>query len=75
MNADLYNRYDYYKDQLLKGNALDLRDNKVYKLKDAKYTVYDPSSVLIDSLTNACAVAKSLLSIKEILYDGKKLKH
>lgn len=73
MNADLYNNFDYYRDQLLKNNALDLRDNKIYKLKDAKYRVYDPSSVLIDSLTNATAVAKSLLSIKEILYDGKKL--
>ena len=73
INADLYNNYDYYKNCLLKGKAIDLRNNKVYKLKDANYTVYDPSSVLIDSLTNASAVAKSLLSIKEVLYNGIKL--
>ena len=73
INADLFNQFEYFKDSLTKGMALDLRDNKLYKLSEAKYKVYDPSSVLIDSLVNASAVAKSLLSIKDILYDGKKL--
>lgn len=73
INADLFNQFEYFKDSLIKGMALDLRDNKLYKLSEAKYKVYDPSSVLIDSLVNASAVAKSLLSIKDILYDGKKL--
>lgn len=73
INAELLNKFDFYKKELTKGKALDLRDNKLYKLNESKYTVYDPSSVLIDSLTNATAVAKSLLSIKDILYDGKKL--
>jgi chaperonin GroEL len=73
INADLFNQFEYFKDSLTKGMALDLRDNKLYKLSEAKYKVFDPSSVLIDSLVNASAVAKSLLSIKDILYDGKKL--
>lgn len=73
INADLFNQFEFYKNQLTKNYALDLRDNKLYKIKDAKYTVYDPSSVLIDALVNASTVSKSLLSIKDILYDGKKL--
>ena len=72
-NAEKFNNFEYYKSQLTKGKALDLRDNKLYKLSDSKYRVYDPSSVLIDALVNASAVAKSLLSIKDILFDGKKL--
>lgn len=72
-NAELSSKFGYYKTQLTKGKALDLRDDKLYKLSESKYTVYDPSSVLIDALTNASAVAKSLLSIKDILFDGKKL--
>jgi chaperonin GroEL len=72
-NADLSSQFGYYKNQLTKGKALDLRDNKLYTLSKSKYTVYDPSSVLIDSIINATAVAKSLLSIKDILFDGKKL--
>ena len=73
VNAELFDQFDYYKTQLIKGKALDLRDNKLYKLSEAKYRVYDPSSVLTDSLINATAVAKSLLSIKDIIFDGKKL--
>lgn len=73
INADLFNQFEFYKTQLTKNYALDLRDNKLYKIKDAKYTVYDPSSVLIDALTNASTVSKSLLSIKDIIFDGKKL--
>jgi len=72
-NADLSSQFGFYKNQLTKGKALDLRDNKLYNLATTKYTVYDPSSVLIDSLINATAVAKSLLSIKDVLFDGKKL--
>ena len=72
-NAELSSKFGYYKNQLTKGKALDLRDNKLYKISDSKYTVYDPSSVLTDSLINATAVAKSLLSIKDIIFDGKKL--
>jgi len=34
-----------------------------------KYNVYDPTGVLIDSLTNAVAVAKSILSIERIVYN------
>lgn len=73
VNADLFNQFEYYKKEITKGKALDLRNNRLYKIKDSNYTVYDPSSVLIDSLVNASTVAKSLLSIKDVLYDGKKL--
>lgn len=73
INADLFNQFEHFKSALTKGMALDLRDNTLYKLSESKYKVYDPSSVLIDSLVNASAVAKSLLSIKDILYDGRKL--
>jgi len=73
VNADLFDNYETYKEKLTDGFALDLRDNKLYKLSNAKYRVYDPSSVLIDSLINASTVAKSLLSIKDIIFDGKKL--
>jgi chaperonin GroEL len=35
-----------------------------------KYEIYDPTGVLIDSLTNAVAVAKSILSIECSIYNG-----
>jgi chaperonin GroEL len=34
------------------------------------YEIYDPTGVLIDSLTNAIAVAKSILSIECSIYNG-----
>lgn len=72
INAELSNEFTNYKYQLTKGKALDLRDGKLYAIKKMDYTVYDPSSVLIDSIINASTVAKSLLSLKNIIYDGKK---
>ena len=34
-----------------------------------EYEIYDPARVLVDSFSNACAVAKSILSIKRSLYN------
>lgn len=70
INADLINEYDKYKNSLLKNKAIDLRDGKIYDLRDNEYTVYDPTSVLIDSLSNAIAVSKSLLSVKNLIYEN-----
>lgn len=71
INADLINNYDSYKNSLLKNKAVDLRDGKIYNLNKNNYTVYDPASVLIDSISNAVAVSKSLLSVKNLIYEGK----
>jgi chaperonin GroEL len=73
VNADMITGYDFYKSELLNNKALDLRDGKLYDLSEKSYRVFDPSSVLIDSLVNATSVAKSLLSMKNIIYDGQKL--
>jgi chaperonin GroEL len=73
INAELFPSFDFYKNEILKGKALDLRDGKIYDLDGSEYRVFDPTSVLIDSLVNATAVAKSLLSLKDIIYDGQKL--
>ncbi len=43
----------------------DLITNQFYNVED--YKVYDPTGVLIDSLTNAVSVAKSILSIEKCL--------
>lgn len=74
INADLMNEYDKFKDALLRNKAIDLRDGKIYSLKNDSYTVYDPTSVLIDSISNAVAVSKSLLSVKNLIYEEKILK-
>jgi chaperonin GroEL (HSP60 family) len=68
------NEYDKFKDALLRNKAIDLRDGKIYSLKNDSYTVYDPTSVLIDSISNAVAVSKSLLSVKNLIYEEKILK-
>jgi chaperonin GroEL len=74
INADLVNELDIYKSALLKNKAIDLRDGKIYNINSNDYTVYDPTSVLIDSLSNAVAVSKSLLSVKNLIYENKVLK-
>jgi chaperonin GroEL len=74
VNADLINYYDKYKKNILKNQAIDLRNGKIYKLSSNEYTVYDPTSVLTDAIQNAVAVSKSLLSIKNIIYDGNVIR-
>lgn len=77
INSDLINQYDEYKGNILKGKAFDLRTGNFYNVKKSSkldsYKVYDASSVLIDSISNAIAVSKSLLSVKEIIYNGISL--
>lgn len=77
INADLIGEYDEYISLLIKNKAIDLRDGKIYNLNNKtnnNYTVYDPTSVLIDAISNAVAVSKSLLSVKNLIYDGKVLR-
>ena len=73
-NADLIKEYRNYKYQLTQGSALDLRNNQIKNVKDGNYKVYDPTSVLLDSITNAVTVANSLLSIKGIIYNNLVVK-
>ena len=73
INADLINQSDYYKSLLLKGKAIDLRTNEIHNLKKNGYKVYDPTSVLIDSISNAVAVSKSLLSVKTIIWEADSI--
>ena len=58
--------------------ALDLRRNSLIDLNaegnKKQYRVYDPTSVLIDCINNAVAVSKSLLSVQNLIYDGKVLR-
>lgn len=51
-----------------KNKGYNVVTNKFYNLKE--YTVYDPTGVLIDSLTNAVSVAKSILSIEKAIYNN-----
>jgi chaperonin GroEL len=71
INADLIDKEDYFKSLLLKGKAIDLRTNEIHTIKKGTYKVYDPTSVLIDSVSNAVAVSKSLLSVKTMIYEAE----
>lgn len=51
-----------------KDRAYDLSDSKFYDIKD--YQVFDASSVLVDSVINAVAVSKSILSIGRVISNG-----
>lgn len=68
INSDMFYFYTEYKNNIQRKKGLDLRTGKFYKLGD--YKVYDSTQVLTDAVTNAVSVAKSLLSIKEMMYDG-----
>lgn len=56
------------RDGLIKGKGYDVITDKLVDLED--YTIYDPTGVLIDSISNAVAVAKSVLSIECSIYNG-----
>ena len=68
INSDLYGQYNLIKTNILEGNSYDLRNDKYYSAKE--YKVYDATAVLKEALLNASAVAKSLLSVKEMLFEG-----
>lgn len=71
INSDQYSKYDDIKSKLLSGFGYDLRNNEF--IKKNRYKVYDATAVLLDALVNAVSVAKSLLSVKELIYDGIRL--
>ena len=64
---------DYSYDEVIKNisnnKGYNVIDNSFIELKD--YNVYDPTGVLIDALTNASAVAKSILSIERSVYNKR----
>jgi chaperonin GroEL len=68
INADLFNKHDVIKKKLLKGYGYDLRNNSFVPKHD--YKVYDAAGVLLDSVTNAIAASKSVLSVRKIVFDG-----
>lgn len=68
INADLFKEHDKIKKKILSGYGYDLRNNKFMKEED--YKVYDSAGVLIDSVNNAIAASKSLLSVKSMVFDG-----
>lgn len=70
INSDKYAELSTIRQKLLSNKGYDLRNNQFLPLKD--YNVYDATAVLIDALVNGTAVGKSLLSVKELIYDGIK---
>ena len=68
INSEKYVEFSVIQEKLLSGLGYDLRNNTFLPLKN--YTVYDATAVLLDALVNAISVSKSLLSVKELIYDG-----
>jgi len=66
-NADIdYERQCKYATSIVQDEGvLDLFSDDLVSLSE--YKVYDPAGVLIDSLTNAVSVAKSILSIERVI--------
>ena len=50
-----------------KDTPIDLKLDKPIDISN--YRVYDPTSVLIDAITNAVAVSKSILSVKNVVFN------
>lgn len=70
INADRINQYHNIKNQIITEDLkYDLRTASVYETT----SVYDPVAVLFNALDNSVAVAKSLLSVQKIAYDGQVL--
>ena len=59
---------------ILLNGTVSTENNQIKNVKDGNYKVYDPTSVLLDSITNAVTVANSLLSIKGIIYNNLVVK-
>jgi len=68
INSEKYSEHSVIQEALLSGQGYDLRTNQFLPLKDFK--VYDATAVLMDALVNGVSVGKSLLSVKELIYDG-----
>jgi chaperonin GroEL len=54
-------------ENIQKGTPIDLKLDKSVELSE--FRVYDPTSVLVDAITNAVAVAKSILSVKNVVFN------
>lgn len=67
-NADMYNAYEQIKQEILNNKVYDLRNNTFVSIDETN--IFDPTKVLIDALENAISVAKNLLSIKQVMYEG-----
>jgi len=65
INADIEKEIKTIQDRILAGYGYDLISNEFYRLDS--YNVYDPTGVLIDALSNAVSVAKSILSIEKAI--------
>jgi chaperonin GroEL len=71
----LINAHEEYKLKEVQNNAIkhdkayDLIDSTFYDLNN--YNIYDATSVLLDSLLNASAVSKSVLSIEKGIFNGE----
>lgn len=68
INSDLFNQFSSIKQNILRKKGFDLRTGKFVKIED--YNVFDATAVLLEAIINASTVAKSLLSVKEIVYEG-----
>lgn len=72
LNSDLYAMFNSIKETIIhEDKGFDLRTNSF--VEKNKFRVYDATAVLVDALINGAAVAKSLLSVKEIIYEGIRL--
>ncbi len=72
INSDQFSNFIHIKETMIANNqGYDLRYNKFIPLESFK--VFDATAVLMDALENSAAVAKSLLSVKELVYDGIRL--
>lgn len=69
--GESYREQDIRNSILLEDKAYDLKTRQFYN-KD-EYPVFDATSVLIDSLVNSAAVAKSVLTIEKSIYNGQVL--
>lgn len=75
VNSEKMGEFSIIREQLLNQQGYDLRNNQFLPLKTETtsvktYSVFDATAVLIDALTNGVSVGKSLLSVKELIYDG-----
>jgi len=68
-NSDSKHSLGTFIDMVDTDNAYNAITDSFTKSNDETYTIYDPSLVLIDSIENAIAVSKSILSIDCAVYN------
>lgn len=67
-NAEIPHEYNNITNKMKKDYAYDLITNSYLKTPD--YHIYDAASVLVDAITNAVAVSKSIISVNAAIFDG-----